>query len=704
MPYTIDFSDPSKNSLTVNDNTINTETSIKIPGKNSLGYGQVIAENLLKLLENFASVIEPDNPVEGQLWYDNVNEQLMVFDGVKFTSAGGLQKSNSIPEVSNSVVGDIWVDKTKQQLYLFSGTEWLLIGPDYSNGLVTGVKVETILGVDNNEYNVIKMNVNNEVVAIIAFDTFVPKLFINGFSGVSIKPGFNLANRDTDNDNNNDVKYFGVSEKAESLIVNNTSVAAVNFLRSDTESTTLNPFNVRNSDGLKIGANNELSISLDSSNVVINNRADSGNITFKTTTNGVTNDTFVIDGNNNRVGINTSVPDVELEILGDVEIQPTAANTKGNLLVNSTTESTDFESGSIVTKGGVGINANLNVGKGGSFRNSVQLGYTLLEDLPTTHERPNGDVPSDILLPDSDNKRNIGNSTKRFANIYAGKFLGNLEGNVSGSVSGTATSASRLVNNTVFTFQGDVETISDTFNGNGAPKSFTLNVAPTFISSKTLASDSLDSDVFLVDRNNGVDSGLRKVSKEAIFANIPGINPVGGMLIWPGISEPTGWKFCNGQELDVAIYALLFDILGYTYNPTPTVGKFALPDLRGRFALGLTNMGNSTPPTYDNRVQNATTIGQVSGSESVNVEINNLPEHEHDLRSETGQQFFAFRETQEPTLPTGVLEGDLEVDSADPASEKIATSGGVNSSSLGEPLNVTNPYMAMNYIIYTGVN
>ena len=94
MAYTIEFSDnTTKNPIEIEDNTINTETSLKLPGKNSLGYGQVIAENLIRLLENFASPVEPINPIEGQVWYDNNAEQLKVYDGTKFSSAGGLQKS-----------------------------------------------------------------------------------------------------------------------------------------------------------------------------------------------------------------------------------------------------------------------------------------------------------------------------------------------------------------------------------------------------------------------------------------------------------------------------------------------------------------------------------------------------------------------------------------------------------------------------------
>lgn len=685
MAYTINFSDSGKNALTVEDNTINNETSLKIPGKNSLGYGQVIAEDLIKLLENFANVLEPDNPVEGQLWYDNVNEQLQVYDGTKFTSAGGLQKSDTIPAVANSVTGDLWVDKAKQQLYLFSGSEWLLVGPEYSSGLTTGVKVTQITGTDDASYNVIQMEVNAKVVAIIAFDTFVPKTFINGFAGQTLKPGYNLA--DT-------VKYYGIAEKAESLIVSNKSVTANNFLRGDTESTSFSPLNIQNNDGITVGGNREVSLSLTSGNGVLRHTTDGSNIYLQTKSSGDTN-TVLSVGSNKRVGVNTVAPDSALEVVGTVKAS-------GALTITDTTSSTSISTGSIVTSGGVGINQNINVGGKATIEESATFGNQYLAALPATHARASGDSESDIILPDSDNTRNIGNSVKRFANVYASKFIGNLEGNVSGSVSGTATSASKLVNSTTFSYTGDVETVSDTFDGQGGTKTFDLTISPTVISTKTLASDSLDSDTFIIDRNSGTDTGLRKISRSTLFNAIPGLSPVGGMMIWPGATEPTGWKFCNGQELETSVYSALFAILGYTYNPTPSSGKFALPDLRGRLPLGLYNMGSTTPSSTDNRVTGATTLAQVAGEKEVTIDVTNLPEHEHDMRSETGQQFFAHRETKEASLPSGVLSADFTIGSA--TSEKIPTSGGVNSTILGAALDVTNPYLAMNYIIYTGVN
>ena len=62
MPYTIQYTDSvNKGSITVQDNDINNETTLSIPGKNTTGYGTAIGTNFLHLLENFASNTEPVN-------------------------------------------------------------------------------------------------------------------------------------------------------------------------------------------------------------------------------------------------------------------------------------------------------------------------------------------------------------------------------------------------------------------------------------------------------------------------------------------------------------------------------------------------------------------------------------------------------------------------------------------------------------------
>ena len=52
MPYTVNFTDKNnKTPITVFDNTSSTDTSLTFPGRNVTGYGQIIAENFLALLD-----------------------------------------------------------------------------------------------------------------------------------------------------------------------------------------------------------------------------------------------------------------------------------------------------------------------------------------------------------------------------------------------------------------------------------------------------------------------------------------------------------------------------------------------------------------------------------------------------------------------------------------------------------------------------
>ena len=47
------------------DGTLDVSTSIRLVGKNYAGYGEVMAENLVAMLENFAYGTPPANPVFG---------------------------------------------------------------------------------------------------------------------------------------------------------------------------------------------------------------------------------------------------------------------------------------------------------------------------------------------------------------------------------------------------------------------------------------------------------------------------------------------------------------------------------------------------------------------------------------------------------------------------------------------------------------
>jgi hypothetical protein len=82
MAYSITY---SGGTITVNDGVLNTTTSLSLPGRNYAGYGGPVDQNLVSMLENFASNTSgPSNAIKGQLWFDTINNLL------KYNTSGTL--------------------------------------------------------------------------------------------------------------------------------------------------------------------------------------------------------------------------------------------------------------------------------------------------------------------------------------------------------------------------------------------------------------------------------------------------------------------------------------------------------------------------------------------------------------------------------------------------------------------------------------
>ena len=320
MPYTINFSDTvNKTAITVEDGSVpNQETSLQFPGKNSNNYGQVIGENFLHLLENFAKGNAPSRPIEGQLWYDitpGVN-QLKVYDGTNWVSSGGLRKGGNQPGASESTAGDLWVDTGNQQLYLFTGSGWILVGPEFSTGLSSGTKPESIQGTDDLAHSIVKILVGGKVVAIISSEQFTPKANIAGFS--TLQPGVNLSATDVEGDGI--PKMYGTAEKADALVVGSQTVAANNFLRSDTTSSSDFGIKIKNNAGVEVGLSGTLKLSVEGQAGVLSHQTAGSNIDFRiSTTQGVQRTVMRVDSTE-KVGINTTAPQQDLHVAGNILI------------------------------------------------------------------------------------------------------------------------------------------------------------------------------------------------------------------------------------------------------------------------------------------------------------------------------------------------------------------------------------------------
>ncbi len=68
MAYSLTF---SGGTIIVPDGTLNsTSTSLSLPGRNYSGYGRYVDQDLVSMLEHFASSSSPVNQIRGQIWYD----------------------------------------------------------------------------------------------------------------------------------------------------------------------------------------------------------------------------------------------------------------------------------------------------------------------------------------------------------------------------------------------------------------------------------------------------------------------------------------------------------------------------------------------------------------------------------------------------------------------------------------------------------
>jgi len=88
---------------------------------------------------------------------------------------------------------------------------------------------------------------------------------------------------------------------------------------------------------------------------------------------------------------------------------------------------------------------------------------------------------------------------------------------------------------------------------------------------------------------------------------------------------PKGWAQCNGQMMLKSQNAALYQLLGDRYGSNAT--QFALPDLRGRVAVGWGH-GNGLS-NYD--------LGQTGGEENHTLASGELGPHSHSLMVDTSQ-------------------------------------------------------------------
>ncbi len=161
------------------------------------------------------------------------------------------------------------------------------------------------------------------------------------------------------------------------------------------------------------------------------------------------------------------------------------------------------------------------------------------------------------------------------------------------------------------------------------------------------------------------------------------IRPFGGNF------APRTWAFCNGQLLSIAQNNALFALLGTTYGGDGTT-TFALPNLQGRLSV---HQGQG--PGLTNR-----TLGEVSGSETVTLTINQIPQHNHSLSAST-QNASALRPKADnlPGVVT-VTDGNFYTDPlGQPTTPHTLQANSCTPSGGSQPHDNIMPFLCVSYII-----
>lgn len=174
------------------------------------------------------------------------------------------------------------------------------------------------------------------------------------------------------------------------------------------------------------------------------------------------------------------------------------------------------------------------------------------------------------------------------------------------------------------------------------------------------------------------------------FAALPShadSNPYLGDVMPVGFNFcPRGWAPAEGQILSISQNQSLYSLYGTTFGGDGR-STFALPDLRGRHAIG-----EGQGPGLS-----SWQLGQKSGSEQVTLNVNNLPSHNHSVNlvdestnlsnSPVDSMVFA-RNAGAPNAfhSTDSNLGDMKAGS-------LSTEGG------GMPVDVRSPYLAIKWCV-----
>ncbi|ROI03503.1 MULTISPECIES: tail fiber protein [unclassified Chryseobacterium] len=168
---------------------------------------------------------------------------------------------------------------------------------------------------------------------------------------------------------------------------------------------------------------------------------------------------------------------------------------------------------------------------------------------------------------------------------------------------------------------------------------------------------------------------------------------IGIVKLFAGNFAPRGWMYCDGSLLSIARNSALFSILGTTYGGDG-VTTFALPNLKGRMALGAGNVnsGENYP------------LGAASGTAQNTLLASNLPSigGGFQLRVKNQNANSATPTAASSLAISGIPNGrnfDPVPSFIDATPDTVINTASVTFTGQSLPVNNMPPYLGLNYII-----
>ncbi len=575
--YTLTFSDPTNTDVieilgtTLGSGKNNYSTSLDLVGSGYVNYGKDIAQNFVKVLENFAGPNPPVNAIKGQIWYDTSNpgrSVLRVNNGEvtsnRWPAASGIYQQTNDPTVSYSqsvTIGDIWVDTSSNQLKIWSLDGWTTVGPAIETGAgKSGPETVVIQSNTGSNFPVILNWANGKVVEIITYNDFTPRSVIDGFT--SLKQGTNLTSRIP-------ARYNGIAESATALYVSpGVTIKSTDVLKNKSPLTPqihTGTFIVETSAAVN-GGLRVRNPDVPGGTIQIHNLPGQGAVvdylkTDSTLRVGVSTSSYIrFDGSSKSVSINTATTNGAFYVYG-------SGNFSGN----------------------VGVSAELSVSGHAVFGSSVDAARLSVSNVSTfsgglTLGTLSGSGP--IVTPNNSNTYDLGTAARPFRQLFV-SAIGSTNSNI--TIYGRVSTATQIEIAQPISIRGHIASVAPVnFNGT-APVTLVTTATASLITATSITTTTAPTQALLVVDTAAVTPELKQISKANFLSDLYTLVFQPGMIIPFGSTSTSGtpsvtgfsegdWLWCNGGTTATVAHPALSLILGDQYGAAPA-GLFKLPNL-----------------------------------------------------------------------------------------------------------------------------